>query len=59
MYAATRAYVDGCGQLAAVKPAYELRQTLDKILANTERIDRSLRVKRCILNDAHKKISIL
>jgi hypothetical protein len=57
MYPATRAYVDGCGQLAALKEAFELRQKIDKILANTARIDRSLRDQRSVLNDAHKRIS--
>jgi hypothetical protein len=50
-------YVASCGQIAAVTAAYELRQTLNQILANTQRIEHSLHNQRRVLNDAHKRIS--
>jgi hypothetical protein len=54
--AVCRIYVLGCGQLSAFTAAYELRQTIDQILANTGKIDRSLKDQRRVLNDAHKRI---
>ncbi|MGA2890500.1 MAG: hypothetical protein ABSE51_20870 [Terracidiphilus sp.] len=42
VYAACRTYLAGCGQTAVITAAYELRQTLDQILANTLLIDKSL-----------------
>jgi len=36
---------------------YEIRQTLQQILASTEKIDRSLHDQRRVLYDAHKRIS--
>jgi hypothetical protein len=50
-------YIDGSAHLAAITAAYELRQTVDQILANTKRIDRSLKDQRRVVNDAHKQIS--
>jgi hypothetical protein len=54
--AVCRIYVLGCGQLSAFTAAYELRQTIDQIFANTGKIDRSLQDQRRVLNDAHKRI---
>lgn len=50
-------YIASRGQIAAVTAAYELRQAHSQILANTEKIDRSLHQQRRILCDAHKRIS--
>ena len=50
-------YVTGRGQISAITAACELRQTLQQILANTEKIDRSLHDQRRVLYDAHKRIS--
>jgi hypothetical protein len=44
------------GQIAALTAVCELRQTLQQVLVNTERIDRSLHEQRRVLNDAHKRI---
>jgi hypothetical protein len=54
--AVCRIYVLGCGQLSAFTAAYELRQTIDQIFANTGKIDRSIKDQRRVLNDAHKRI---
>jgi len=35
----------------------ELRQTVQKILTSTQRLERSLHDQRRVLNDAHKRIS--
>ena len=50
-------YVAGRGQISALTAICELRQTLQQILANTEKIDRSLHDQRRVLYDAHKRIS--
>jgi hypothetical protein len=39
------------------RPAWHCVQTLTEILANTEKIDRSLHDQRRVLYDAHKRIS--
>ena len=54
---AVHIYVAGCGQISALNAICELRQTLQLILANTEKIDRSLHDQRRVLCDAHKRIS--
>jgi hypothetical protein len=51
-------YVAGRGQIAALSAVYEVRLALQQILANTQMIDNSLRDQRCILCDAHKRISL-
>ena len=45
------------GQVSALTAVYEIRQTLQQILASTEKIDRSLHDQRRVLYDAHKRIS--
>jgi len=45
------------GQVSALTAVCELRQTLNQILARTEKIDRSLHDQRRVLCDAHKRIS--
>jgi hypothetical protein len=50
-------YAAGRGQVSALTPVYEIRQTLQQILASTEKIDRSLHDQRRVLYDAHKRIS--
>ena len=50
-------YVSTRGQIAALKDVCEARLTLQQILANTEKIDQSLRDQRRVLFDAHKRIS--
>ena len=50
-------YVASRGQISALTAVCELRQTLQQILANTEKIDRSLHDQRRVLYDAHKRIS--
>jgi hypothetical protein len=35
IYAVSRAYVDGCSQIAAATTVYEHRQTITQILTNT------------------------
>ena len=52
-------YVASRGQISALAAVCELRQTLQQVLANTEKIDRSLHDQRRILCDAHKRISSL
>jgi Tfp pilus assembly protein PilE len=56
IYVASRTYVDSCAQISAVSAAYELRQTLQQILVNTEKIQYSLKQHRRVLYDAHKRI---
>jgi hypothetical protein len=51
LYAASR------GQISALNAVYEIRQTLQQILASTEKIDRSPHDQRRALYDAHKRIS--
>jgi hypothetical protein len=50
-------YVASRGQISALTAVYEIRLTLQQILANTEKIDRSLYDQRRVLYDAHKRIS--
>ena len=50
-------YVASRGQISALTAVCELRQTLNQILARTEKIDRSLHDQRRVLCDAHKRIS--
>ena len=50
-------YVSGRGQISALSAVYEVRLTLQQILANTQKIDHSLDQQRHILCDAHKRIS--
>ncbi len=50
-------YVATRGQISALAAAYEVRLALQQILANTEKIDRSLQDQRRVLYDAHKRIS--
>jgi len=50
-------YISSRGQISALSAACETRLTLQKILANTEKIDRSLQDQRRVLYDAHKRIS--
>jgi len=57
IYAICRIYVLGCGQIATVTAAYEIRQPLQQILASTAKIDRSLHDQRRVLYGAHKRIS--
>ena len=45
------------GQVSALTAVYKIRQTLQQILASTEKIDRSLHDQRRVLYDAHKRIS--
>jgi CHASE3 domain sensor protein len=45
------------GQISSLTAVYEIRQTLQNILASTEKIDRSLHDQRRVLYDAHKRIS--
>jgi hypothetical protein len=44
-------------QISALSAACEIRLALEQILANTEKIDRSLQHQRRVLYDAHKRIS--
>ena len=48
-------YVINRGQLSIC----ELRRTLDEILAGTRRIEAAQEHQRRVLNDAHKKITVL
>jgi Tfp pilus assembly major pilin PilA len=50
-------YVARRGQIAALAAVYEIRQTLQQILANTEKVDRSPDYQRRLFYDAHKRIS--
>jgi hypothetical protein len=50
-------YVASRGQIAVLSTVCELRLTMQQILANTQKIDNSLRDQRRVLNDAHKRIS--
>jgi hypothetical protein len=50
-------YAAGHGQVSALTAVYKIRQTLQQILASTEKIDRSLHDQRRVLYDAHKRIS--
>ena len=50
-------YVSSRGQISAITTVCEIRQTLNQILASTEKIDRSLHNQRRVLYDAHKRIS--
>ncbi len=50
-------YVASRGQISAITAVCELRQTLQQVLANTEKINRSLHDQRRVLYDAHKRIS--
>ena len=50
-------YAAGRGQVSALTAVYKIRQTLQQILASTEKIDRSLHDQRRVLYDAHKRIS--
>jgi CHASE3 domain sensor protein len=45
------------GQVSALTAVYEIRQTLQQILARTDKIDHSLHDQRRVLFDAHKRIS--
>jgi hypothetical protein len=45
------------GQINALSAVYEVRLTLQKILADTQKIDHSLDDQRRVLFDAHKRIS--
>ena len=45
------------GQISTLTAVYEIRQTLQQILASTEKIDHSLHDQRRVLFDAHKRIS--
>jgi preprotein translocase subunit Sss1 len=56
IHVASRTYVDSCAQISAVSAAYELSQTLQQILVNTEKIQHSLKQHRRVLYDAHKRI---
>jgi Na+-translocating ferredoxin:NAD+ oxidoreductase RnfG subunit len=50
-------YVSTRGQISALKNICEARLTLQQILANTAKIDQSLRDQRRVLFDAHNRIS--
>jgi Na+-translocating ferredoxin:NAD+ oxidoreductase RnfG subunit len=50
-------YVASRGQISALTAACEVRLALQQILANTDKIDRSLHEQRRVLYDAHKRIS--
>jgi len=50
-------YVASRGQISALTAACEIRLALQQIIANTEKIDRSLQDQRRVLYDAHKRIS--
>jgi hypothetical protein len=50
-------YVASRRQIAALSAVCEVRLALQQILANTQKIDNSLRDQRRVLNDAHKRIS--
>jgi Na+-translocating ferredoxin:NAD+ oxidoreductase RnfG subunit len=50
-------YVSSRGQISAVTAVCEIRQTFQQVLANTEKIDRSLHDQRRVLYDAHRRIS--
>ena len=45
------------GQISVLTAVYEIRQTLQQILASTEKIAHSLHDQRRVLFDAHKRIS--
>jgi uncharacterized membrane protein YfbV (UPF0208 family) len=49
-------YVSGRSQASALTAVHDLRQTLQQILANTQKIEQSLQDQRPVLYDAHKKI---
>jgi hypothetical protein len=49
-------YVASRGQIAAPSAVCEVRLALQQILANTQKIDNSLRDQRHVLYDAHKRI---
>jgi CHASE3 domain sensor protein len=51
-------YVASRGQTSALSAVYELRLTMQQILANTQKIDNSLGDQRRVLCDAHKRISL-
>jgi hypothetical protein len=38
-----RTYIADCGQIAAITAAYEVHKTLNRILADTHEIDRSIK----------------
>ena len=50
-------YIASRGQISALTAVYEIHQTLQQILASTEKIDHSLHDQRRVLFDAHKRIS--
>ena len=50
-------YVANRGQINALSAVYEVRLTLQQVLANTQKIDHSLDNQRHVLFDAHKRIS--
>jgi CHASE3 domain sensor protein len=50
-------YVASRGQISALTAVHEIRHTLQQVIANTEKIDRSLDNQRRVLCDAHKRIS--
>ncbi|MGA8090252.1 MAG: hypothetical protein WCA10_23470 [Terracidiphilus sp.] len=50
-------YVATRGQINALTAVYEMRLTLQQVLANTQKIDCSLDKQRRVLFDAHKRIS--
>ena len=49
-------YVSGRSQASALTAVYELRLTLQQVLANTQKIEQSLQDQRSVLYDAHKRI---
>ena len=50
-------FAAGRGYIAALAGVAQLQATLSRILANTTEIERSLRLQRRVLYDAHKRIS--
>ena len=50
-------YVTSRSQISVLSADCEIRLALQQIIANTEKIDRSLQDQRRVLYDAHKRIS--
>jgi hypothetical protein len=50
-------YTAGRGYLSALTGMGKLSATLSQVLADTQMIELSLRQQRCVLYDAHKRIS--
>jgi len=50
-------YASNRDQISALMAAGEIQRTMQQVLNNTQKIDRSLDDQRRILNDAHKRIS--